>query len=709
MKRLNLVFLAFICSLTFITTESIAQTNASLLSAANTKTNKTIELKKKKNLKGWYTYIKGRGRSSDPQKVFTVSDGMIRVSGEEWGCITTNKEYENYTLTVEFKWGTKTWEPRVKNARDNGILVHSTGKDGGYDDTWMHGIECQIIEGGTGDLLVVGDKTEKFAITCPVATEKQGGSYLFQPDGKPVTIHGGRINWYGRDANWEDVIDFRGKSDVEKPVGEWNKMEVIAKGDNIAIYLNGVLVNQAMQVKPSKGRIQIQSEGAEMFVRRVDIAPIITTDFARQIRIGAFNANVTPPIGSPVAYAPARSIMDSLSARGIVILSDEKPIVLCAVDWIGIANEGLEVWRQRLAAAANTSIDRVSVHALHQHDGIHCDFTMARIMDEYGMGGIRFDTAFLYAAIQHVADAVSIAAKNTQPVTHLGFGQAKVDKVASNRRILDEDGKVKIIRWSATTDSASKAAPEGLIDPWLKCVSFWNNENPLALMTYYTTHPQSYYGDGDVTCEFIGIARNAREKAMDGIPHIHFNGASGNIAAGKYNDGSKAMRPVLANRVEAAMAEAWQQTKKTAISEKDMNWKNTEVTLPLGKNIVEAELRATLSNEKAAPFIKVAAAEKLAWYQRSVADQKVNISALRLGRVWLLNLPGELFVEYQLAAQKMKPEGQVCTAAYEEYGPGYIGTKISYSQGGYETSDIVSGTAPEVEKVLMKAIKKVLK
>ena len=140
-----------------------------------------------------------------------------------------------------------------------------------------------------------------------------------------------------------------------------------------------------------------------------------------------------------------------------------------------------------------------------------------------------------------------------------------------------------------------------------------------------------------------------------------------------------------------------------------MNWKNTEVTLPLGKNIVEAELRATLSNEKAAPFIKVAAAEKLAWYQRSVADQKVNISALRLGRVWLLNLPGELFVEYQLAAQKMKPEGQVCTAAYEEYGPGYIGTKISYSQGGYETSDIVSGTAPEVEKVLMKAIKKVLK
>lgn len=80
-------------------------------------------------------------------------------------------------------------------------------------------------------------------------------------------------------------------------------------------------------------------------------------------------------------------------------------------------------------------------------------------------------------------------------------------------------------------------------------------------MTYYATHPQSYYGQGDVTCEFIGIARNAREKEMNGVPHIHFNGAGGNIAAGKYNDGSEAMHPVLAERVEKDMRAAWEQTK----------------------------------------------------------------------------------------------------------------------------------------------------
>ena len=429
-----------------------------------------------------------------------------------------------------------------------------------------------------------------------------------------------------------------------------------------------------------------------------------------KIRVGIFETDVTPPIGSPVAYAKARSIMDSLSARGIVIfINNEKPVVLCAVDWIGIANESQDEWKRQLAEAANTTADRVSVHALHQHDGVDCNFTMAKILDEYGIKQTPFDTAFLYKAIHHVAEDVAIAAKHSQEVTHIGFGEAKVEKVASNRRILGADGKVAIIRWSSSKDSAAIAAPEGLIDPWLKCVSLWNKEKPLAVMTYYATHPQSYYGDGDVTCEFIGIARNDRQKALGGLPHIHFNGASGNIAAGKYNDGSAAMRPILAKRVETAMRLAWEQTKKMPVTSKDVTWTSTPVELPLGKNIVEKKLRAILSDEKSSKAEKMAAAEKLAWYQRSKQGAKITVSALRLGKVWLLNVPGELFVEYQLAAQKMKPGGEVCTAAYEEYGPGYIGTSIAYTQGGYETSDLVSGTDPSVEKVLLKAIRKVLK
>ena len=230
-----------------------------------------IQLFNGKNLNGWYTFIKGKGRNIDPDKVFTVQNGLIRISGEEFGCITTNEEFDNYKLLVEFKWGDITFAPRIEKARDSGVLLHSTGEDGGYSGIWMHSIECQIIEGGTGDLLVVGDGSEKFSVTCPVTPEKQGGSYVFQHSGNLVTINSGRINWFGRDPEWKDVKGFRGERDVEKPAGKWNKIECIVKGKEILIYLNGTLVNHAVDVQPQKGRIQIQSEGAEIFFKRIEL------------------------------------------------------------------------------------------------------------------------------------------------------------------------------------------------------------------------------------------------------------------------------------------------------------------------------------------------------------------------------------------------------------------------------------------------------
>lgn len=238
------------------------------------KSENTIHLFNGENLDGWYTYLKGIGKDKDPNNVFSVQDGMIRITGEDWGAIVTDEEYENYHLILEFKWGGGTHEPRADRARDCGVLLHSIGEDGAYSDTWMYSIECQIIEGGTGDFIVVGDRTDKFSITSPVASEKQGSSWVYQPGGQMETINGGRINWWGRSPEWKDTIGFRGDRDVEHPVGEWNKMECIAGGDSIIVKLNDVIVNKAFDVKPSKGRIQIQSEAAEIYFRRVDLIPM---------------------------------------------------------------------------------------------------------------------------------------------------------------------------------------------------------------------------------------------------------------------------------------------------------------------------------------------------------------------------------------------------------------------------------------------------
>lgn len=429
---------------------------------------------------------------------------------------------------------------------------------------------------------------------------------------------------------------------------------------------------------------------------------------AEPLRLATFHVDATPAIGTPVAYAPVRKVLDPLSARGVVLLGAEQPIVLCAVDWIGIGNGGHDAWRDALAEAAGTTPERVAVHALHQHDGPRCDFTTEAILAQRGLGGKFFDDAFGRRVIARAAEAIRAALPQARPVTHLGLGQAKVDKVASNRRILGPDGKVKIVRYSKTTNPEAIAAPEGVIDPYVKLISFWSDDQPLAVLTYYATHPQSYYGQGDVTSEFVGLARAAREAALPGVPHIHFNGASGNVAAGKYNDGSTAMRPVLASRLEDGMRRAWEAVKKTPLAADAVGWRVAPVRLPPGQHIDREGILTTLDDAQATPQARLGAATDLAFLEQLEVGKKIDVALLRLGPARVLHMPGELFVEYQLAAQEMRPDAFVALAAYGDYGAGYIGTEIAYSQGGYETSARASNVAPRVEKVLIDAMRKLL-
>lgn len=426
------------------------------------------------------------------------------------------------------------------------------------------------------------------------------------------------------------------------------------------------------------------------------------------LRIAVFKADATPALGTPVAYAPARSIQDPLSARGVVLLGKGKPIVLCAVDWIGIGNSGHDEWRKGLAEAAGTTMDRVTVHTLHQHDGPRCDFSAEELMAAHGLGGTKFDTDFCRRTIASTAAAIREALTKTSTVTHLGVGEARVEKVASNRRIIGPNGRIILSRMSASKNPAAQAAPDGVIDPTLKLISFWDGETPIACLTYYATHPQSYYGHGDVTAEFVGLARAQRENEMNGLPHIHFNGASGNVAAGKYNDGSPANRPVLAQRMADGMKQAWEATKKHSISAADLDWRVEPVTLPLGAHLIRETLEKALGDDKSEPRLRLNAATKLAYLTRVESGHKLELTRLRLGTVNILHMPGELFVEYQLAAQKMRPGETVCMAAYGDNGTGYIGTEIAYSQGGYEIQPSSSNTAPEAERVLTETMQKLL-
>lgn len=432
---------------------------------------------------------------------------------------------------------------------------------------------------------------------------------------------------------------------------------------------------------------------------------------AEPLRIATFNVDVTPPLGAPLCdalCAPAAKIVDPLSARGVVLVGDEQPIVLCAVDWVGIGNSGHEAWRDAIAKAAGTTSSRVAVHCLHQHDAPGCDFEAEELLAEHGLSGACFHVAFAREAIKNVAAAVAEAKDHLQTVTHVGLGTGRVEGVASNRRILGSDGKVKFSRLSSCKNEDVRAMPEGTIDPDCRLISFWNEDRPLVSITYYATHPQSYYGAGGVSADFVGMARALREKALPDVPQIHFNGAGGNVAAGKYNDGSPKMRPILAERLAAGMQKAWENTKRLPIDAKDVGWRTTKVILPARDTLDEAKLSASLADSKLDARERVRAARDLVWLRRCQAGHQIDVSCLKLGPAYMLSMPGELFIEYQLAAEKLKPDALVAMAAYGDYGPGYIGTSIAYTQGGYETSR-VSRVAPEVEGVLIGAIEELLK
>jgi hypothetical protein len=419
------------------------------------------------------------------------------------------------------------------------------------------------------------------------------------------------------------------------------------------------------------------------------------------IRVATFEADITPPAGSPLCLGlvkPVLRVDDHLKARGIVLYPGrQKPIVLCALDWIGVGNSSQDLWKAALAKAAGTDPGRVAVHTIHQHDAPGEDATAAELL---GIDGIFQSTEFARRALAQVAAAVGSA--RPRRVTHVSAGEAKVEQVASNRRILGPDGKVVFVRYTACRDSAYCAAPEGVIDPMMKSIGLWDGEERIVTLNYYATHPMSNYGKGAVSADFPGMARAAQEGFS-----VYFTGAAGNIGAGKYNDGAPEKRTILADRLADAMRRARATEQKHAID--SIGWTSVPVHLPHreGKEFSEDAIVAELRNTATEPKFRANAARYLAWLRLTKAGRTIPIHCLHLGPARILHLPGELFIEYQLAAQKEKRNDLVAMAAYGDYGPMYIGTAKAYDEGGYETS-VVSRVSPNVEEILLNAQRRAL-
>jgi len=427
---------------------------------------------------------------------------------------------------------------------------------------------------------------------------------------------------------------------------------------------------------------------------------------AEGLTVATFCCDVTPPPGGhPLIWvSPVATVETPLLAKGVVLRGGGERYVLCAVDWCGLCNSSHLLFRTKIAAAAETDVSHVAVHCVHQHTAPYTDGDAQKLLDQVEDPPRYVDFKFLDEVTARIAAAVKGSLGELHPFDHVGTGQARVDRVASTRRIPIEGGKVRVRYSAGGKDPALAAAPEGRIDPWLKTVTLARGDRPLVRMHYYATHPQSFYGDRRASSDVPGFAREKLQE-KEAVFQIYFTGCAGDVTMGKYNDGSRRARAELTDRLFAGMEAAVAATR--FVPAKRIQWRTHDLVLPPRNDAgyTVAENRRTMANTKAGAVARVRAAARVAFAQRS--KRPIELSVLQIGDVHLLHLPGECMVEFQLFAQQLLPDAFTAVAAYGDLGTGYICTEQAFSEGGYEPT--ASRVAPQSEALLKTAIQQLLR
>jgi hypothetical protein len=427
-----------------------------------------------------------------------------------------------------------------------------------------------------------------------------------------------------------------------------------------------------------------------------------------------FSTEVTCPIGHPLmggGIAPAKKIEEELFAHGFILQGKAlgKPVAFVAVDWCEIRNGAYDTWRKTIAEAIGTEPVRVMVVALHQHDTPIADLEAEEFLKAQKCKGSVCDLDFHAKTVKKVAAEAKLSLKTAKPMTHLSHGEAEVKEIASNRRYTDKNGEVRYNRMSAARDVDIRAAEVGTIDPKLKSLTFWNGDTPLVTVHAYATHPMSYYGRGGVSTDFVGLARRKIASKVADRLHFYVSGCSGNVTAGKYNDGAEANRESLAERLFTAMQAALKAEKKTAVESVQFRSVPLKLQAREGGEFTKEALEKRLTAETPRSFNQCLAALGLSWQKRVQAGQAVDLPVLDFGGAVLMVLPAESYVEYQIFAQEQRRKDFVQVAGYGECGPGYIPNERAWKEKDGNLTDwcwVPPGSQKVMEEAIQAALKK---
>ncbi|MBL8816997.1 MAG: hypothetical protein JNL58_13290 [Planctomyces sp.] len=419
-----------------------------------------------------------------------------------------------------------------------------------------------------------------------------------------------------------------------------------------------------------------------------------------RLTLAPFRADVTPPIGDGpcVGCMPTvTSIEHPLELRGIVLRAGTDVYVIAAVDYCGICNTSDEYIRDEMARAAGTTRDRVVLQSLHQHTAPILDADAVRILHGEHSEQLKQHLRFTKDVATRAADAILKAVPFAQSVTRVVATKAIVERTASNRRVPRSDGSIGV-RASLTHDQSLRDAPEGLIDPWLRTLTFFAGDIRLAQLHYYATHPQTFYGDARISWDCVGMARQKFEQET-GVFQIYFNGCGGNVTVGKYNDGSRTARDGFASRLQDAMRRSSSGDSACSVDvsgmqKSEIEWTSAPVQFTVRE---EGAFHPKLLEQQLHPdqpfSVRLTAAMFSGFGERLRSGHIAQMTRLRIGAIDIVHLPGEPFVEFQLFAQTQAEQGTfVCVAGYGDCGVWYYGPDQIYSdRGGFEQTWSLTG------------------
>lgn len=429
-----------------------------------------------------------------------------------------------------------------------------------------------------------------------------------------------------------------------------------------------------------------------------------------KLKIAPFCVDITPPLGTPLAYVPNDKVDSPIYVRGLVMDDGQNRAVWAVADIIFYWGKAYHETRALLARAAQTTPPKVFLHAVHQHDSM-------RVALELNAYYQRFNTVCIppdyYQRVnrdlrQAVEQALRPRGGNWRTVSRVSTAERRVAGLASNRRMLDENGKCRAMRFSMCTDKNLKRKPTGRIDPLLRTVAFHGKGDRLvAAMHFYASHPMGAYQRNQVGADIPGVALDFVSRRTDPRAlHLYFTGCAGNITFGKYHlDSDKTIR-VLGERLGGYLLDNLRGLNEAPIG--PLTFKAERFELPLNAGMDEALLAqqveaARNTREVCQPGGRLIILKQ--WKRWS----RPTVTRMSIGPdVHFLSLPGETVVEYQLHAQALLPERFLAVAAYGDCTYHYIPTAAMYDEGGYEP-ERGAICSREVEKPYRQAIADVLR